>query len=76
MCIVDDNGHLLKGAAKRMTSFSTGYESSSPKRWPGAGHVPHSGAATMGYKGIQTTYLPSSTIHTRLNPDSMEFNFK
>ena len=34
MTIVDDNGHLLPGTPKRMTSFSTGYEATSPKRWP------------------------------------------
>ena len=74
--VVDDNGHLLPEVPKRMTSFSTGYESVGYQRWPSSSLVPHSGAATMGYKGIQTTYLPSNTIYTRNNPDSEEFNYK
>ena len=74
--IVDDNGHLLAGTPKRMTSFSTGYESSSYKRWPVSTLEPNTGAATMGYKGIQTSYLPSSTIFLRNNPESDEFNYK
>ena len=70
--IVDDNGHLL--GPKRLTSFTTGYEGSSSKRWPRASTAPHGGAATMGYKGIQTHYLPTSTVYMRNNPDSDEFN--
>ena len=69
--VVDDKGHLLPEVPKRMTSFSTGYEMTSHKRWPVSLLDPHGGAATMGYKGIQTTYLPSSTIFTRNNPDSV-----
>ena len=74
--IVAENGHLLPGTPKRMTSFSTGYESSSYKRWPVSTLEPNTGAATMGYKGIQTSYLPSSTIFLRNNPESDEFNYK
>ena len=76
MTIVDDNGHLLPGTPKRMTAFSTGYEATSPKRWPVSPVPPFTGVATMGYKGIQTDYLPTSTIHLRNNPDSDEFNYK
>ena len=32
--------------------------------------------SSLGYKGIQTTYLPTSTVFTRNNPDSDEFNYK
>tara|TARA_B110001452_G_scaffold241300_1_gene223410 strand:+ start:119 stop:439 length:321 start_codon:yes stop_codon:yes gene_type:complete len=55
--IASDNGHLLR--AKKMTSFQTGYETSAPPaRWPEHTTLSNSGyggAATMGYKGIQTT---------------------
>jgi len=71
--IVDDNGHLL--GPKRMTSFTTGYEQTSQKRWPLAATAPYGGVATMGYKGIQTDYLPTSTVFTRNNPDLDEFNY-
>jgi hypothetical protein len=74
--IVDDDGHLLPGTPKRMTSFSTGYENTSPKRWPVSPVAPFTGVATMGYKGIQTRYLPSSTVYLRNNPDSDEFNYR
>jgi hypothetical protein len=76
MTIVDDNGHLLPGTPKRMTAFSTGYEATSPKRWPVSPVPPFTGVATMGYKGIQTDYLPTNTVYLRNNPDSDEFNFK
>ena len=76
MTIVDDNGHLLPGTLKRMTAFSTGYEATSPKRWPVSPVPPFTGVATMGYKGIQTDYLPTNTVYMRNNPDSDEFNFK
>ena len=69
--IVSDNGHLLPGTPKRMTSFATGYEAASYKRWPASPIAFHTGAATMGYKGIQTSYLPTSTIFSRNNPDSV-----
>ena len=55
--IASDNGHLLRG--KKMTSFQTGYETSAPPaRWPEHTTLSSSsygGAATMGYKGIETT---------------------
>jgi len=76
LTVVDDNGHLLPEVPKRMTSFSTGFESAGYSRWPTSSLAPFSGAGTMGYKGIQTTYLPSNTIYTRNNPDSEEFNYK
>jgi len=74
--IVDASGHLLPDVPKRMTSFVTGYESTTPKRWPTDPNAPFSGVATMGYKGIQTDYLPTSTVYMRNNPDSDEFNYK
>lgn len=36
----------------------------------------HECAQTMGYKGIQTDYLPTGTVYLRNNPDSDEFNYK
>ena len=76
-CIVDDNGHLLKGVARRNTSFHTGFEASAHgTRWPVSALAPFGGVATMGFKGIQTHYLPTSTVYTRNNPDSDEFNVR
>lgn len=75
--IVDDKGHLLVGP-KLMNSFNSGFGSSSPKRWPEAQKgpiVPFASRATMGYKGISTSYLPTSTVFLKNNPDSNEFNF-
>ena len=68
--IVDDNGHLLQGVPKRMTSFS-GTATSGSGRWPRDPTAPFGGSSTMGYKGIQTLYLPSSTVMPRNNPDSV-----
>eukprot|EP00322_Chrysochromulina_rotalis_P003447 CAMPEP_0115829590 /NCGR_PEP_ID=MMETSP0287-20121206/1178_1 /TAXON_ID=412157 /ORGANISM="Chrysochromulina rotalis, Strain UIO044" /LENGTH=117 /DNA_ID=CAMNT_0003282863 /DNA_START=92 /DNA_END=445 /DNA_ORIENTATION=+ len=76
VCIVDDKGHLLSGIPKRMTSFTTGSESRSGGRWPLDATAPFGGASTMGYKGIATDYLPSSTTHLRNNPDSLEFTYR
>ena len=72
--VVDNNGHLLRSAPKLNSSFSTGFESITPKRWPDAqrvtgGSAPYGGVATMGYKGIQSSYLPSSTVTLKNNPD-------
>ena len=78
--IVDKNGHLLPSAPKTMTSFSTGYEAITPKRWPDAQRgpvAPYGGAANMGYKGIATSYLPTSTLTLKNNPDvPWEVNFR
>ena len=72
--IVDDNGHILRDVPKRLTSFTTGYEGRVQGRWPTSATAPFGGASTMGYKGIQTSYLPSSTTYLRNNPDSDERN--
>ncbi|KAK9805207.1 hypothetical protein WJX72_005983 [[Myrmecia] bisecta] len=61
--IVDHKGHLL--VPKRSAAFVTEPEEwqRSPARWPQANPVISTGgAATMGYKGIQTDYLASSTV--------------
>ena len=71
--ITGDNGHLL--GKKKMTSFTTGYETNTPSpRWPMDKNttVKYAGAATMGYKGIETTYLPTSTVMLQTNPGSPE----
>jgi len=76
---VTDNGHLLPPTMKKRDSaFATGYERSQSARWPE--HMvmsgdPSGGAATMGYKGIETSYLPRSTIFTKNNPDGPEINY-
>ena len=72
--IVDDNGHILRDVPKRLTSFTTGYEGKVQGRWPVSATAPFGGASTMGYKGIQTSYLPSSTTFLRNNPDNDERN--
>ena len=70
--IVSDDGHLLRSSPSK-SSFITGYENSTAQRWPE--HLPtspYAGSSTMGYKGIETTYLPTSTIYLKNNPDSNE----
>ncbi|KAL1515198.1 hypothetical protein AB1Y20_004259 [Prymnesium parvum] len=77
--IVNENGHLTSSASKLNNSFSTGYESNGPKRWPDAQHTPNApygGSSSMGYKGISTSYLPISTVPIKNNPDvPSETNF-
>jgi hypothetical protein len=76
--LVDDKGHLLPGVPKMMTSFSTGYETTGSARWPTAQKgpsAPFGGSAGMGYKGIITSYLPTSQVTTRNNPDTKETNY-
>ena len=67
--IVDDNGHLLPGVSKRMTSFPA--SGASARRWPSDPNAPYGGVATMGYKGNQTAYLATSTVMVSNNPDSV-----
>ncbi|KIY97175.1 flagellar associated protein, partial [Monoraphidium neglectum] len=65
--IVDKRGHLLPGVPKANTAFSSGAEALGgvPPRWPSPSPALLAApAATMGYKGIQTDYLPSSTVIT------------
>ncbi|WIA32216.1 hypothetical protein OEZ86_003065 [Tetradesmus obliquus] len=59
--LVDDRGHLLPGVKKVNNSFRTRLSpsDSAPCRWPKPSPVVGSPpAATMGYKGIATSYLP------------------
>tara|TARA_B100000768_G_C11158395_1_gene323427 strand:- start:52 stop:327 length:276 start_codon:yes stop_codon:yes gene_type:complete len=62
--IAQDNGHLLPTMKKRDSafggSFVTGYENMQSTRWPEQtvkSGDPSAGAATMGYKGVETSYL-------------------
>ena len=62
--IAQDNGHLLPTIKKRDSAlsgaFATGYENMPSTRWPEKtvkSGDPFAGTATMGYKGIETTYL-------------------
>ena len=75
--IVDDKGHILPGKPKKMTAFPAPGVSSTI-RWPDSQQVqaPNSGGVTMGYKGIQTDYLPSSTITLPTSPGSGERLYK
>ena len=47
------------------------------ERWP-AKHTTsgdaYGGAATMGFKGIKTTYLPSSTVYLKDGSGSFTYN--
>ena len=62
--IVADNGHILPGVPKKMTAFNDNVNSSA--RWPqGNPAIMGSSNATMGYKGITTSYLPQSTVHLK-----------
>ena len=81
--VADDNGHLKKGVGKKMTSFNPSLSSqaymSSSARWPTANPTIRVGSkATMGYKGIVTSYLPSSTVslQTSMVPGSQERCFQ
>lgn len=44
-------------------------------RWPAAPLAPTVPAATMGYKGIPTSYLPTTTVTIKNNPDTNETNY-
>ncbi|GAB4823938.1 hypothetical protein N2152v2_010984 [Parachlorella kessleri] len=75
--IVDKNGHLL--VKKRPAAFNKPpvYALSAP-RWPQVNpSIKGTAAATMGYKGIQTDYLPSSTVPLKTVelPDCKEHNY-
>ncbi|CAG9463800.1 unnamed protein product [Pedinophyceae sp. YPF-701] len=68
--IADDKGHLLegKGVRKMSTAFNTELKEfqQSPSRWPTPSpEVPLGPRSTMGYKGRQTDYLPTSTVNIR-----------
>jgi hypothetical protein len=64
--ICDDKGHLIKRSPASPSSFAG--VNSEFTRWPQSPHPPRTGNATMGYKGIQTGYLPTSTVYVRNNP--------
>ncbi|EFJ48105.1 hypothetical protein VOLCADRAFT_91341 [Volvox carteri f. nagariensis] len=65
--IADDSGHLKPGVPKINNAFNNSgtapvYMNSSP-RWPKENPTwPKTEKATMGYKGISTDYLPTSTV--------------
>merc|ERR1712070_1252394 len=70
--ICDDRGHLKPDVAK---CEQTATVSSDTIRWPTSPLAPRVPSPTVGYKGIQTSYLPTSTVHLRNNPGSAEFNY-
>ncbi|GBF89501.1 flagellar associated protein [Raphidocelis subcapitata] len=65
--VVDARGHLLPGVRKTGGAFFPAGAEGAPPRWPSAGllTLPAAPAATLGYKGIATDYLPSSTVTIR-----------
>ncbi|KAJ9528312.1 hypothetical protein QJQ45_014287 [Haematococcus lacustris] len=63
--ISDDKGYLKDGVTKITNAFTTKLEvhQKTPPRWPTENtSIPLTQRATMGYKGIQTSYLPTSTV--------------
>lgn len=79
--IADDRGHLLPGVPKQPGAFNyplKEYEKN-PARWPKQNPaIKQTESATMGFKGIQTDYLPTSTVS--LKPVEIqgckEFNYR
>ena len=71
--ICDDRGHLSNRSPNSPNSFAQARADAT--RWPSSPHSPGPGSATMGYKGIITSYLPTSTVYLKNNPDSNEFNY-
>ncbi|KAL6755064.1 hypothetical protein V8C86DRAFT_3138103 [Haematococcus lacustris] len=56
---------MLLGVTKITNAFTTKLEvhQKTPPRWPTENtSIPLTQRATMGYKGIQTSYLPTSTV--------------
>ncbi|KAK9836935.1 hypothetical protein WJX81_000736 [Elliptochloris bilobata] len=85
--VVDARGHLMPGVKRRHTAFVLSDEvwQHSSARWPQCTRgAPKNaafavgGTATMGYKGIATNYLPSSTVRvlTVTAPGSKERLFQ
>eukprot|EP00199_Chlamydomonas_sp_CCMP681_P005109 CAMPEP_0119108074 /NCGR_PEP_ID=MMETSP1180-20130426/13453_1 /TAXON_ID=3052 ORGANISM="Chlamydomonas cf sp, Strain CCMP681" /NCGR_SAMPLE_ID=MMETSP1180 /ASSEMBLY_ACC=CAM_ASM_000741 /LENGTH=133 /DNA_ID=CAMNT_0007093655 /DNA_START=21 /DNA_END=422 /DNA_ORIENTATION=+ len=78
--IVDERGYLLPGVTKINNSFTTKvpvYQKSFA-RWPQENvSIPFASRSTMGYKGIITDYLPTSTVALKTVdiPGATEFNF-
>ncbi|DBB18767.1 hypothetical protein WJX82_007870 [Trebouxia sp. C0006] len=63
--IANDRGYLLSKKSKFSDSFNhnTHVYDTSAARWPKPNPLVNTGAhATMGYKGILTTYLNASTV--------------
>lgn len=81
--IVDANGHLLPGVPKVNNAFAPPNDPSkhpSVPRWPQHNAtIATGGAATMGYKGVETAYLRRTgpVTHTRIFKDGhKETNFQ
>ncbi|PNW75667.1 hypothetical protein CHLRE_12g536100v5 [Chlamydomonas reinhardtii] len=81
--IVDDNGHLKSGVPKleksafNFTQTTPVFMDSAP-RWPKENPTwPKNMKATMGYKGIQSNYLPTNTVTLKAVevPGTTERNF-
>ncbi|KAL4434071.1 hypothetical protein ABPG75_000512 [Micractinium tetrahymenae] len=78
--IVNEKGHIVRGS-KKPAAFTPAppVYAQSPARWPQPNPaIKGTAAATMGYKGIVTDYLPTSTVplHTVEVEGCKEFNFR
>ncbi|KAK9836906.1 hypothetical protein WJX74_010896 [Apatococcus lobatus] len=63
--VAGNNGRLLPGIKKRAAAFNIDLKcwEQAPARWPKANPCINKGPnATMGYRGIPTSYLFSSTV--------------
>jgi hypothetical protein len=62
--VVDDRGHPLPGIKKTGSAFNhVAIGTGKAPRWPKTNAlIPLAPGATMGYKGIPSTYLPTNTV--------------
>lgn len=79
--IVDEKGHLLPTVKKIPAAFNYPVQvyEKTPARWPKPNPaIPLAAASTMGYKGIQTDYLPTSTVSLKAVevPNCKETNYR
>uniref|UniRef100_A0A7S0RRF2 Cilia- and flagella-associated protein 126 n=1 Tax=Chlamydomonas leiostraca TaxID=1034604 RepID=A0A7S0RRF2_9CHLO len=80
--IVDEKGYLLPSVKKVNNAFTTTHTmevyQKTPARWPTQNaSIKYAPRSTMGYKGIQTHYLPTTTVSLKTVdvPGAQEFNY-
>uniref|UniRef100_A0A6S8I3J0 Cilia- and flagella-associated protein 126 n=1 Tax=Dunaliella tertiolecta TaxID=3047 RepID=A0A6S8I3J0_DUNTE len=76
--IVDEKGYLLPTVPKIKNAFQPCASPSSIPRWPTPNtSYTQAPCATMGYKGIQTDYLPTTTVSSKTADinGTREFNY-
>ncbi|KAG8466918.1 hypothetical protein KFE25_008297 [Diacronema lutheri] len=74
--LVDDRGHLLPGKARKASAD----DAPMPQmyRWPEKrllSQEKYTGAATMGYKGVPTDFLPISSVNIKTVPGTREYPY-